>query len=216
MRCRWAALFRCGRCLEKCLDTSWWTSRLSITFPCRVSFGGFIRFRFFVMTNSSSFRSSHIYQLFYSQAFSYYVCAYCVIFPFNKFKIQTKILSLALIRRWLMKFSFKAINEKRRVITIYIFLPHNKFYLFKYNTCNTWGTCVMIWLKRVRGIRRFGNLGIGIGMGIGIAKKIFFLAKFLFLPFEISYEENIYRAVLFKYPCTPTWEFQPLFRAVIL
>ena len=28
-----------------------------------------------------------------------------------------------------MKFSFKAINEKRRVITIYIFLLHNKFYL---------------------------------------------------------------------------------------
>ena len=154
LRCRWAALFRYGRCLEKCLDTFWWALRLSITFQCRVSFVGFTRFGFFVMTNASSFRSAHIYQLlFYSRGFSYYVCAYDVIFPF-KFKIQTKILSLALIRRWLMKFSFKAINEKRRVITIYIFLPHNKFYLFKYNTCNTWGTCVIIWLKRVRGILR--------------------------------------------------------------
>ena len=47
-------------------------------------------------------------------------------------------------------------------------------------------------------------------------KNFFFLAKFLFLPFEVSYEENIYGEVLFKYPCTPSWEFQPLFRAVIL
>ena len=78
---------------------------------------------------------------------------YNVIFPF-KFKIQTKILSSALFRRWLMKCSFKATNEKRRVITIYIFIPHNKFYLFKYNTCNTWGTCIIIWLERVRGILR--------------------------------------------------------------
>ena len=49
-----------------------------------------------------------------------------------------------------------------------------------------------------------------------LQKKIFCLAKFLFLPFEVSYEENIYGEVLFKYPCTPSWEFQPLFRAVIL
>ena len=104
--------------------------------------------------HASSFRSIHIYQLlFYSQGFSYYMCAYNGIFPF-KFKIQTKILSLALIHRWLTKFSFKVINEKRRVIIIYIFLLHNKFYLFKYNTCNTWGTCVIIWLKRFRGILR--------------------------------------------------------------
>ena len=72
--------------------------------------------------------------------------------------------------------------------------------------------------------RPFGNLGtsisalaigIDVGIGIGIAKKIF-LAKFLFLPFEVSYEENIYGEILFKYPCTPSWEFQPLFRTVIL
>ena len=127
LRCRWAALFRCGRYLGKCLDTLWWTLRLSITVQYRVSFGGFICFGFFVMTN--------------------------VIFPF-KFKIQTKILSLALIRRWLMKFSFKVTNEKRRVITIYILLPHNNFYLFKYSTCNIWGLCIIIWLKRVRWILR--------------------------------------------------------------
>ena len=121
-------------------------------FSCRVSFGGFICFGFFVTTNASSFCFTHIYQLlFYLRGFSYYMCAYDVIFSF-KFKIQTKILSLALICRWLMKFSLKVINEKRRVITIYIFLSHNKFYLFKYNTCNTWGMCVIIWLRRVRWI----------------------------------------------------------------
>ena len=68
--------------------------------------------------------------------------------------------------------------------------------------------------------RSFGNLGIGISIGIdvgiGVTKKVFFLAKFLFLSFEVSYEEKIYSEVLFKYPCTPSWEFQPLFRAVIL
>ena len=48
-----------------------------------------------------------------------------------------------------------------------------------------------------------------VGIGIGIAKKFFFLAKFLFLPFKVSYEENIYGEVLFKYPCTPFWEFLP-------
>ena len=69
-------------------------------------------------------------------------------------------------------------------------------------------------LPIIQNLGRFGNLGIGIG--IGIAKKNFFLAKFLFLPFEVSYEENIYGEVLFKYPCTPSWEFQPLFRVVIL
>ena len=66
----------------------------------------------------------------------------------------------------------------------------------------------------------FGNLSIGIGIDvgtvIGIVNKYFFLAKFLILPFEVSYEEKIYGEVLFKYPCTPSWEFQPLFRAVIL
>ena len=121
MRCRWAALFQCRRCLEKCLNTLWWTLRLSITFQCHVSFNGFIHFGFFVMTNASSFHSTHIYQLlFYSQGFSYYVCAYNVIFSF-KLEMQSKILSLALISRWLIKFSFKTTNEKRRVITIYIF-----------------------------------------------------------------------------------------------
>ena len=109
------------RCLEKCLNTLWWTLRLSITFQYHVSFNGFIHFGFFVMTNASSFHSTHIYQLlFYSQGFSYYVCAYNVIFSF-KLEMQSKILSLALISRWLIKFSFKTTNEKRRVITIYIF-----------------------------------------------------------------------------------------------
>ena len=60
------------------------------------------------------------------------------------------------------------------------------------------------------------NIGIDVAIGIGIAKKNFFLAKFLFLPFKVSYEENIYGEVLFKYPYTPSWEFQPLFRAVTL
>ena len=154
LRCRWAALFRCGRCLEKCLDTSWWTLRLSITFQCRISFGGFIRFGFFVMTNASSFRSTHIYYLlFYSWGFSYYVCAYDVIFPF-KFKIQTKILSLALIRRWLIKFWLKVIAEKGGWQLFTFPLRMISFVCLKYNTCNTWGTCVIIWLKRVRGILR--------------------------------------------------------------
>ena len=48
------------------------------------------------------------------------------------------------------------------------------------------------------------------------SKKKFFLAKFIFLPFEVFYEENIYGEVIFKYPCTPSREFQSLFRAVIL
>ena len=120
LRCRWAALFWCGSCSEKCLDTLWWTLRLSITFQCHVSVGGFIHFGFFVMTNASSFRSTHIYQLlFYWWHFSYYVCAYDVIFPF-KFKIKTKILSLALIHRWLMKIFIQSDQWKRRMITIYI------------------------------------------------------------------------------------------------
>ena len=42
------------------------------------------------------------------------------------------------------------------------------------------------------------------------------LAKFLFLSFEVSHEENINGEVLFKYTCTPYWKFQRLFRAVIL
>ena len=70
--------------------------------------------------------------------------------------------------------------------------------------------------------RPFRNLGIGISIGIDvsigtdIANKKIFLAKFLFLSFKVSYEEKIYGEVLFKYPCIPSWEFQPLFRAVIL
>ena len=50
-------------------------------------------------------------------------------------------------------------------------------------------------------------IGIDVGIGIGIAKKFFFLTEFLFLPFEVPYEENIYGEVLFKYPCTPSWSF---------
>ena len=42
------------------------------------------------------------------------------------------------------------------------------------------------------------DISIGIDVGIGIAKN-FFSCK-----------------VLFRYPCTPSWEFQLLFRAVIL
>ena len=53
-------------------------------------------------------------------------------------------------------------------------------------------------------------------LGIGIAKKKFCLAEFLFLSFEVSYEENIQGEALFKYTCTPSWKFQSLFRAVIL
>ena len=49
----------------------------------------------------------------------------------------------------------------------------------------------------------FGNLGISIsidvGIGIGIAKNLFCLAKSLFLPFEVLYEEDIHGEVLFKY-----------------
>ena len=60
------------------------------------------------------------------------------------------------------------------------------------------------------------SIDIDVGIGIGIAKNVSFLAKFLFLTFEVSYEENMYGEVLFKYPCTPSWEFQALFRAIIL
>ena len=71
----------------------------------------------------------------------------------------------------------------------------------------------------------FGNLGIGISgsasaltlASASALQKVFFcLGKFLFLSFEVSYEENIHSEVLFKYTCTNSWEFQPLFRAVIL
>ena len=71
-----------------------------------------------------------------------------------------------------------------------------------------------IWKSRHRHLRI--SIGIDVGIGIGIAKKVFFLTKFLFLPFEFSYEESIYGEVLFKYPCTSSWEFQPLFRLVTL
>ena len=71
-----------------------------------------------------------------------------------------------------------------------------------------------IWKPR----HRHPGISIGIegGIGIGIANKFLFLAKFLFLPFKVSYEENIYGGPLFKYPCTPSWEFLPLFKVVIL
>ena len=36
------------------------------------------------------------------------------------------------------------------------------------------------------------SIGIDVGIGIGIAKKLFCLAKSLFLPFEVLYEENIH------------------------
>ena len=58
-------------------------------------------------------------------------------------------------------------------------------------------------------MRPFGNLGIGISASAlalwsaSVLQKKFFRAKFLFLPFEVSYKENIYGEVLFKYPCTP-------------
>ena len=50
------------------------------------------------------------------------------------------------------------------------------------------------------------HLGISIGIddvgiGIGIAKNLFCLAKSLFLPFKVLYEENIHDGVLFKYTC---------------
>ena len=103
LRCRWVALFRCRRCLEKCLHTLWWTLRLSIYFSMSCFFWWFYMFWIFIMTNASSFHSTHIYQLlFYLQGFSYYVCAYNVIS--FKFKIQTKTLSLALIRRYFLFF----------------------------------------------------------------------------------------------------------------
>ena len=45
------------------------------------------------------------------------------------------------------------------------------------------------------------SIGIGIRIVIGIAKKLFCLAKSLFLPFEVLYEENIHGGVHFKYTC---------------
>ena len=59
-------------------------------------------------------------------------------------------------------------------------------------------------------------LASALELASALQKKKFFLTKFSFLPFEVSYEENIYGEVLFKYPCTPSWEFQPLFRVVTL
>ena len=41
-------------------------------------------------------------------------------------------------------------------------------------------------------------------------------AKSLFLHFEVLYEETIYCEVLSKYTCWSSWEFQAMFRAVIL
>ena len=41
-------------------------------------------------------------------------------------------------------------------------------------------------------------------------------AKSLFLPFEVLCEENIHGEVLFKCTCWLSWEFQAMFRAVIL
>ena len=70
-----------------------------------------------------------------------------------------------------------------------------------------------IWKSRHRHLGI--SIGIDVGIGIGIAKKNFY-AKFLFLSFEFSYEESIFGEVLFKDPCTPSWEFQPLFRVVTL
>ena len=59
-----------------------------------------------------------------------------------------------------------------------------------------------IWKSRHR------HLGIGIsidvGIGIYIANNLFCLAKSLFLPFEVLYEENIHCEVLFKYTCWPS------------
>ena len=51
------------------------------------------------------------------------------------------------------------------------------------------------------------TIGIDIGIGIGVGKKNFFLEKFLFLPSEVFYDENIFGEVLFKYLYTSSWEF---------
>ena len=75
--------------------------------------------------------------------------------------------------------------------------------------------------KMIRNIWPFGNLGIGISASTSTLtsaspsalQSSFFSCKVFILPFEVSY---VYGEVLFKYPSTPSWEFQPLFRAVIL
>ena len=92
------------------------------------------------------------------------------------------------------------------------FISHKAF--LKTKVWN-WGLELVsaIWKSRHRHLGI--SIGIDVGIGIGIAKK-FCLANSLFLPFEVLYEENIYSGVLFKYVCWPSWEFQTMFRAVIL
>ena len=55
---------------------------------------------------------------------------------------------------------------------------------------------MVIWKSRHRHIGI--SIGIEVGIDIGIAKNLFRLAKSLFLPFKVLYEENIHGVVLFK------------------
>ena len=56
-----------------------------------------------------------------------------------------------------------------------------------------------IWKSRHRHLGI--SIGIDVGIGIGFTKILFCLAKSLFLPFEVLYEEKIHGEVLFKYTC---------------
>ena len=56
-----------------------------------------------------------------------------------------------------------------------------------------------IWKSRHRHLGI--SIDIDVGIGIDIAKKLFCLAKSLFLLFEVLCEENIHGEVLFKYTC---------------
>ena len=56
-----------------------------------------------------------------------------------------------------------------------------------------------IWKSRHRHLGI--SIDIDVGIGIGIAKNLFCLAKSLFLPLEVLYEENIHGEVLIKYTC---------------
>ena len=49
------------------------------------------------------------------------------------------------------------------------------------------------------------SIGIDVGIDIGIAKNLFYIIKFLFLPFEVLYEENIHCGAIFKYIFWPSW-----------
>ena len=76
---------------------------------------------------------------------------------------------------------------------------------------NSYYLCLNEINKTVNWHLKLGHLKISASA----LQKIFFVLRSFYLCLS-KYEENIHGEVLFKYTSTPSWKFQPQFRAVIL